>query len=43
MCMYILYVNPATLGTVQLGQNSEMAAFQEIAAAKKRPYLESND
>ncbi len=28
-------------GTVQLGRNSEVAVFQEIAADKKRPYLES--
>ncbi len=26
-------VNPVTLGTVQLGRNSEVAVFQEIAAA----------
>ena len=28
---------------MQLGRNSEVAAAQEIAAAQKRPYLESND
>ena len=26
-------VNPVTLGTVQLGRNSEVAVFREIAAA----------
>ena len=26
-------LNPVTLGTMQLGRNSEVAAFQEIAAA----------
>ncbi len=26
-------VNPVTFGTVQLGRNSEVAVFQEIAAA----------
>ncbi len=36
-------VNPATLGRVQSGQNSEVAAAQKVAAAKKRSCLKSND
>ena len=30
--------NLAALGTAQLGRNSEMAAFQKRATAKKQPY-----
>ena len=38
-CVYryvhiLTLVNPVTLGTMQLGQNSEVAADQEIAALK---------
>ncbi len=34
-CPFAIYIiNPATLGTVQLGRNSEVATFQKIAAAK---------
>ena len=31
--LYSRLVNPVTLGTMQLGRNSEVAVFQEIAAA----------
>ena len=34
-------VNPATLGTAQLGRNSEVAVVQIIAATKKISYLKS--
>ncbi len=36
------FVNSVILGTVHFGHNNEVAAFQKVAAANLRSYLESN-